>query len=56
MTMLHPIYRVQSFEIAAPYTLKIYFDDDTVQTINFQPILAGELYKPLRGLAFESIR
>lgn len=49
--MLHPIYRVESFEIVAPYTLKIYFDDDTTQTIDFQPILAGELYKPLRDLA-----
>lgn len=55
--MLHPIYRVQSFEIVAPYTLKIYFDDDTMQTINFQPILAGELYKPLRDLAlFNQVR
>lgn len=49
--MSHPIYRVLSFEIVAPYTLKIYFDDDTTQTINFQPILGGELYKPLRDLA-----
>ncbi|GIK42039.1 MAG: hypothetical protein BroJett011_58720 [Chloroflexota bacterium] len=55
--MLHPIYRVQSFEIVAPYTLKIYFDDDTTQTINFQLILAGELYKPLRDLAlFNQVR
>ena len=55
--MVHPIYRVQSFEIVAPYTLKIYFDDDTTQTIDFQPILAGELYKPLRDLAiFNQVR
>ena len=49
--MFHPIYRVQSFEILAPYTLKVYFDDNTSQTIDFQPILAGELYAPLRDLA-----
>jgi hypothetical protein len=55
--MLHPLYRVQSFEIVAPYTLKIRFDDDTTQTINFEPILAGELYKPLRNPAlFNQVR
>ncbi len=46
--MVHPIYRVQSFQVVAPYTLEVHFDDDTVQTINFRPILAGELYRPLR--------
>lgn len=55
--MPYPICRVRSFEIVAPYTLKIYFDDDTTQTINFEPILAGELYKPLRDLAiFNQVR
>ncbi|MFY9268710.1 MAG: DUF2442 domain-containing protein [Candidatus Manganitrophaceae bacterium] len=49
--MIHPIYRVRSFEIIAPYTLRIQFDDHTEQTIHFQPVLAGEIYKPLRDLA-----
>lgn len=49
--MVHPIYRVRSFEIVAPYTLRVRFDDNTWQTINFQPILAGELYEPLRDLS-----
>ena len=48
--MPHPIYRVCSFEIVSAYTLRILFDDGTEQTIDFQPILAGELYGPLRGL------
>ena len=48
--MSHPIYRVVSFEIVAPYTLRVCFDDSTVQTINFQPVLAGELYAPLTDL------
>ena len=48
--MNHPINRVMSFEIVAPYTLRIRFDDATDQTINFEPILAGELYAPLRDL------
>ncbi len=46
----HPIYRVTSFEIVDTYTLKITFDDGTVQTINFEPILYGKLYGPLRDL------
>ena len=48
--MSHPIYRVLSFEILGPYTLRVQFDDNREQTINFQPILTGELYKPLRDL------
>lgn len=48
--MAHSIYRVVSFKIIAPYTLKIKFDDCTTRTINFEPVLAGELYGPLRDL------
>ena len=48
--MSHPIYRVVSFQIVAPYTLRVRFDDATVQTINFEPVLAGELYAPLSDL------
>ena len=48
--MSHPIYRVRAFEIAAPYTLRIEFDDNTWQTIDFRPVLSGELYSPLRDL------
>ena len=46
--MKHPIYRVVSFAIVAPYTLRVTFDDTTTQVIDFTPILAGELYGPLR--------
>lgn len=48
--MQHPIYRVEAFEIVAPYTLKVAFDDYTTQLIDFQPVLAGEMYAPLRDL------
>ena len=48
--MAHPIYRVQTFQAGAPYTLRVQFDDGTEQVINFEPILAGELYRPLRDL------
>jgi len=40
--------RVTQFGIAAPYTLRIVFDDATEQVIDFEPILRGELYGPLR--------
>ena len=48
--MSHPIYHISSFEILSPYTLRVKFDDNTEQAINFQPILAGELYKPLQDI------
>ena len=55
--MSHPIFRVESFEIVGPYTLRIYFDDTTVQTIDFRPILAGDLYGPLRDVSlFDQVR
>ncbi len=47
----HPIYRVCSVEVVGPYTLHIKFDDSSERTINFLPVLAGELYGPLRDLA-----
>lgn len=49
--MKHPIYKVRSVKVVAPYTLRVGFDDATEQVINFHPVLAGELYRPLRELA-----
>ena len=49
--MVHPIYRVISFQIVAPHTLRVHFDDESEQTIDFQPVLAGELFQPLRDVA-----
>ncbi|HEY2921583.1 MAG TPA: DUF2442 domain-containing protein [Candidatus Binatia bacterium] len=55
--MNHPIYRVVGFEIAAPHTLKVSFDDDTTQTIDFGPVLSGELYSPLNDVTvFNGVR
>lgn len=45
--MNHRICRVESFEIAGSHTLRIGFDDGTHQTIDFTPVLEGELYGPL---------
>ncbi len=55
--MSHAIYRVVSFEVAAPHTLRVRFDDDTEQTIDFRPVLAGELFGPLKDPAlFNQVR
>ena len=47
----HPIFLVRAFRIVAPFTLRVTFDDDTEQVIDFQPVLAGELFGSLRDLA-----
>ena len=55
--MNHPIHRVRSFEISGPYILHLTFDDASEQTIDCSPVLAGEVYGPLREMrTFESVR
>jgi Protein of unknown function (DUF2442) len=55
--MNHPVYKVRAVKIAAPYTLIVGFDDGSQQTIDFLPVLAGKLYRPLRELAvFNQVR
>ena len=49
--MTHPIHRVARFDIVGPYTLAVEFTDGTTQEINFQPVLHGALFGPLRDLA-----
>jgi hypothetical protein len=49
--MEHPIYRVTKFEIVGAYKVSVHFDDGVAQTINFAPVLFGEMYGPLRELA-----
>jgi len=46
--MRHPIYRVVAFEQIGPYTLRIRFDDGISRSIDFEAILRGELFGPLR--------
>lgn len=48
--MNHPIHRVHRFEIVAPYTLGLEFDDGTRQRIDFRPVLEGELFGPLQDV------
>src|SRR5437879_5504764 len=46
--MSHPIYRITSFRQVGTYALQLGFDDGLSRTIDFEPILAGELLGPLR--------
>src|SRR5437667_12232858 len=46
--MQHSIHRVTGCEQTAPYTLRVRFEDGVSRTINFEPILRGELFGPLR--------
>jgi hypothetical protein len=46
--MKHPMYHVESFEQVGPYTLRITFDDGLSRVVNFEGILLGELFGPLR--------
>ena len=48
--MTHLLVRVTAFEIVAPYTLQVHFDDGKSETINFRPVLSGFYYAPLRDL------
>jgi hypothetical protein len=55
--MHHPIHRVVEVEKVAAYRLRVGFEDGTNQTIDFLPVLAGELFGPLRDPAlFDQVR
>jgi hypothetical protein len=46
--MSYRIYRIVAVERAGTYVLCLRFDDATTRTIDFEPLLAGELFGPLR--------
>lgn len=55
--MDHEIHRVVSFEKMAPFILRVRFDDDSSQVIDFRPVLKGELYGPLQDSSlFDRVR
>ena len=55
--MTHPIHRVTSFQIEGPYLLRVRFNDGVEQLIDFHPVLAGELLRPLRDVSlFNQVR
>ena len=55
--MSHPIYRVVSFEIVGNYRIRVRFNDETTQVIDFRPVLEGELFGPLMDeVLFNQVR
>lgn len=55
--MGHPLHHVLAFEPAGDYRLRIRFEDGSERLIDFEPVLWGELYGPLRQPAmFRTVR
>ena len=52
--MEHPIYRVVRFRLTGLSAVQVWFDDGLQRLIDFTPVLAGELYGPLRDPEFFS--
>ena len=44
----HALHRVTSFERVGVHALRVEFADGSRQTIDFTPVLTGELYGPLQ--------
>ena len=55
--MKHAIHRVTAFELVSGHTIRVEFADGVSRLIDFAPVLAGELYGPLRELeVFQQVR
>lgn len=55
--MIHALHRVTDFQVIGPYRLRVSFRDGIVREIDFQPVLAGSLFGPLRDLGlFNQVR
>ena len=55
--MKHLMVNLTGFKIVGPYTIQIAFEDGTEQAINFEPVLYGYYYAPLRNLElFNQVR
>ena len=53
----HKIYRVTNFAIVDDFVLWMHFDDMTEQVIDFEPVLCGPIFGPLRDLSlFNQVR
>ena len=53
----HKIYRVTNFAIVDDFVLWMHFDDMTEQVIDFEPVLYGPIFGPLRDLSlFNQVR
>jgi len=50
--MSHEIHRVTAFEHTGRFALEVRFEDGSRQAIDFEPVLAGELFGPLSSPGF----
>ena len=50
--MKHLIFKITSCKITAPYTLELRSNDGSCKSINFEKVLHGEMYSPLRNSDF----
>ena len=50
--MEHLLIRVTDLAIVAPYVLRVVFEDGNEQTVDFEPVLYGHYYRPLRDVEF----
>lgn len=45
------LHSVINFKVIGPYRLRVFFEDDTHQDIDFRPVLAGRIFSPLKDLS-----
>ncbi len=45
------LHSVMSFKVLGPYRLRVFFEDDAHQDIDFRPVLAGRIFSPLKDLS-----
>ena len=46
--MNHQIYKIASVKVVGPYKLELVFDDNVKKIINFEAVLHGEIFSPLK--------
>lgn len=49
--MGHQLYKITECKVVQDYTIWVKFDDNTERTIDFSPVLFGEMWGPLRDLS-----
>jgi hypothetical protein len=49
--MYHKLYKITAYELIERYVIRVEFDDGTEEMIDFEPVLYGEMWGPLRDLA-----
>ena len=46
----HKLFKVTDLKMIGDYTIRVEFNDDTEQVIDFRPVLYGEMWGPLQDL------